>query len=310
MALSQITGPDFICIGMPKAGTAWLYDQLRYHPDFWMPPIKELAYLSQPYVHIMSTQKRLEHLEKPERRDKYTRWANRRENDTRDFDFLNEAANQVGQRRDLEFYISLFRYKEGALSGDISTGYCLLNHKVIKALARRLPDVKILLLVRDPVARTWSQISMWHRTGHLTNELLRDPEALRVFLADPESSDLPESITKTALRFQRSSSPSKIIRHWKRYAPNLPLRAFLLDDIVEKPEETRQDVLAYLGADPEKPSGELAAGHNKKAGGNKLEFDEQTKAVLVEYFRDELRTCAGLFGERAKAWCTQYGIQV
>jgi hypothetical protein len=34
-------GPDFLCVGVPKAGTGWLFDQLNAHPDFWMPPVKE-----------------------------------------------------------------------------------------------------------------------------------------------------------------------------------------------------------------------------------------------------------------------------
>ena len=38
---SRVAGPDFICVGMPKAGTGWLFDQLRYHPDFCVPePVK------------------------------------------------------------------------------------------------------------------------------------------------------------------------------------------------------------------------------------------------------------------------------
>ena len=39
--------PDFLCVGMEKAATRWAYDQLRWadHPDFWMPPVKELRYL-------------------------------------------------------------------------------------------------------------------------------------------------------------------------------------------------------------------------------------------------------------------------
>src|SRR6185295_12624998 len=37
-------GPDFLCIGAQKAGTGWLYEQLRSHPGFWMPPMKELHY--------------------------------------------------------------------------------------------------------------------------------------------------------------------------------------------------------------------------------------------------------------------------
>jgi hypothetical protein len=37
-------GPDFLCVGVHKGGTTWLYQQLDSHPDFWMPPLKELHY--------------------------------------------------------------------------------------------------------------------------------------------------------------------------------------------------------------------------------------------------------------------------
>jgi hypothetical protein len=39
--------PDFLCVGAQKAGTSWLYRQLEPHPDFWMPPVKELHYFDQ-----------------------------------------------------------------------------------------------------------------------------------------------------------------------------------------------------------------------------------------------------------------------
>ena len=45
MSFNTSAGPNFICIGMAKAGTGWLFDQLKHHPDFWMPPIKEFGYL-------------------------------------------------------------------------------------------------------------------------------------------------------------------------------------------------------------------------------------------------------------------------
>ncbi len=41
------TCPDFLCVGAQKAGTTWLYQQLDSHPDFWMPPIKELHYFDE-----------------------------------------------------------------------------------------------------------------------------------------------------------------------------------------------------------------------------------------------------------------------
>jgi hypothetical protein len=46
--LNDFTGdacPDFLCVGAQKAGTSWLYRELEPHPDFWMPPVKELHYL-------------------------------------------------------------------------------------------------------------------------------------------------------------------------------------------------------------------------------------------------------------------------
>jgi hypothetical protein len=43
--MPSVLGTDFLCIGMVKGGTGWLFDQLQFHPDFWMPPIKEMHYL-------------------------------------------------------------------------------------------------------------------------------------------------------------------------------------------------------------------------------------------------------------------------
>jgi hypothetical protein len=37
-------GPDFLCIGLQKAGTRWLYDQLSHAKGVWLPPIKEIGY--------------------------------------------------------------------------------------------------------------------------------------------------------------------------------------------------------------------------------------------------------------------------
>jgi hypothetical protein len=40
--------PDFLGIGVPKAGSTWLYELLRTHPDIWVPPKRrEVRFLSQ-----------------------------------------------------------------------------------------------------------------------------------------------------------------------------------------------------------------------------------------------------------------------
>ena len=36
--------PHFLCIGAQKAGTTWLYDNLKDHPEVWLAPVKEIFY--------------------------------------------------------------------------------------------------------------------------------------------------------------------------------------------------------------------------------------------------------------------------
>src|SRR5690606_11946368 len=45
----QYSFPDFICIGAQKSGTTWLYENLKLHPDIFMPDKKELHYFNLNY---------------------------------------------------------------------------------------------------------------------------------------------------------------------------------------------------------------------------------------------------------------------
>jgi len=36
--------PDFLYIGMPRAGSTWLYEVLRAHPDIYVPPAKDIYF--------------------------------------------------------------------------------------------------------------------------------------------------------------------------------------------------------------------------------------------------------------------------
>jgi hypothetical protein len=38
--------PNFLIIGAEKAGTTWLYDRLKRHPDIFMPEVKEIHYFN------------------------------------------------------------------------------------------------------------------------------------------------------------------------------------------------------------------------------------------------------------------------
>jgi len=284
-------GPDFICVGLPKAGTGWLFDQLNDHPDFWMPPVKELLYLVQPVSKMRFVSKRGEALPNPKGRE---RRIHRSDLDARDRAFLNTARACRNQPMDLARYAELFAPKGELLSGDISPPYWGLTPDMIETVAARFPAAKIVLLVRDPVARAWSRISMAWRSGLFDPGIANDAAKFRAYLADN--------------RKIGGVRASEIAERWRKQAPGLALGIFLFDDIAERPDAALRDILVFLGADPDKRGSNLAADFNRKADTEKLPMSDTARAVLAEHYAHELRASAPAFGGAAAGWAGKYGV--
>lgn len=277
---------------MPKAGTAWLGDQLRRHPQFWMPPVQELGYLGRDAPALRSANRRLQRIYQRAKRNK-PKPLNISETD---LSFLEELAGCTGQSRDIGKYISFFRHKGSKrISGDISPGYSTLEREVIQQLLARLPALSVMLLVRDPVERLWSHINMWHRNRKFDIAVLREPSDFRAYL-------------RTAKMPNEASSPTKIVAHWLGFLPPGRFRYFFFDDIATRPEFVRSEILTFLGADPELGSGDLPASYNRKSQSAKLPLTEQIRAVLVQHCAAEIRACASELGGPAAAWPARYGL--
>src|SRR5207253_633787 len=123
VSLAADPRPDFLCIGAQKAGTSWLYRQLTEHPDFWMPPVKELHYFNL-LGRVPSV-------------------GSARARDDRDRRFL-EAIKRLSARShlDLEDYAGLFAVKGELLSGDITPAYSMLNDEVIERIVSHFPNLR------------------------------------------------------------------------------------------------------------------------------------------------------------------------
>src|SRR4029077_610907 len=229
--------PDFLCVGAQKAGTSWLYRQLEPHPDFWMPPVKELHYLDS--LH------------------RTKRHQSPRLNDDRDACFV-ESIKDLSMRShiDLDRYGRLFSHKGSLLSGDISPAYSTLSDEIIERVVDHFPNLKVEFLARDPVERAWSQLSMGVRLGVINKFDAADPEEVVRNLL------IPGVLAR--------SYPSKIVARWKRYVRPENFRIYFFDDLKEKPAELRRSILRFLGGDPAKPSGRLKPHDNNDAGRDKL----------------------------------------
>lgn len=156
----------FICIGIGKSGTTWLYRVLDIHPDTKMPPVKEINYFQldsrikkasiydrffskhpqliqrrkQSIKVIKKVKKKLKHLKLEGIKDLY--WL---------FNFFFFNQND-------KWYKKLFSSKK--LSGAVSVNYPALSIEDIKRVKKLNPKTKIIIALRDPIDRRWSAIKM------------------------------------------------------------------------------------------------------------------------------------------------------
>lgn len=279
---ATMTGPDFIGIGLQKAGTRWLYNQLENHPDFWMPPIKELHFFDRPFPHPSM-------VAKGDKRGK----RKRHEQSQEFYELIRELPQSA--THDFDTYGRLFSFAAGRLTGDITPAYSRLDAVAIKAIAEHLPQVKAVLMLRDPISRLWSNLNDAAGRDKVDPAAVTDAGVL--------------SRTLKEARYGELSYPSRIHQRWAAYFPETRLRWFFLDDVIAEPEATRTRILRYLGGDPLKKSGDLSLSHNPKSGRPRAEMDGAIRDCLVREFEDELRACARLFGGPAQAWLAKYGIE-
>jgi hypothetical protein len=288
-------GPDFLCIGQQKAGTTWLYDQLQFHPDFWMPPVKELHYLSGGFPHAKMKTDITRAAGTP---NKIRKWQDLREADhkrrldKRDFAFFQSAQALVGRPFSLDGYDSLFVPKAALLSGDISPSYGPMRDEAIATTGARYPDLKVFFFVRDPIERTWSNINKSVRAGTVDGGRLSDVDYLT------------KLATSRAVNAQ--SRGTDIFSRWSKYVAPDRITAFLFDDIAEQPLEVLKRILAMLGVSAKPVAIEPA--YDRKQDHAKIPMSSTARALLVEHYGDEVLACARVFGGAAAGWATRYGL--
>ena len=270
-------GPDFLCIGAHKAGTTWLYQQLDSHPDFWMPPVKELHYFDQ--------LSRVQRAAPPRCRDE------------RDLRFLESIKNLSAEPYiNLDHYARLFEPKASLLSGDISPNYSTLSDEVIRRVVGYFPNLKVIFLARDPVERVWSHLSM--------EVYYRQIEPFDATNID----EVNRNLSRRGMLLR--SYPSAVVAQWKRYVDSEQFRVYFFDDLQRNPVELRRSILRFLGADPDKPGSRLTADYNSWTRMEKLPLTNKVRSHLARFFKKELKTCAARLGGPARDWPARYGFSV
>lgn len=164
--------PGFLVIGVQKGGTSWLWDQLRQHPDIWMPPFKELQFFNTEFIPSHRSWA-VQHCDRAiaKVREKKTSIRNPAKKKLW-YSYLDGISGEP--KLTLEWYRKCFSFplKSGTLLGDVSPAYCTIPDEGVAYVKELLPDAKIIMVVRNPLERMISHFRMkLSRSARLPSEM-------------------------------------------------------------------------------------------------------------------------------------------
>ena len=275
--------PDFIGIGAQKAGTTWLYQNLRPHPRIWI-PWKEIHYFdrkikltSGPYSRLFGEDRR-----------EY-RW------DKRAFHW--EGASLRSLPSDLlwlykyfvpspgdDWYLSLFEPSKGRVAGEITPSYSVLDREMVARVHALTPEAKIIFMMRNPVERAWSQAVMrLTNKGHAVDETTEERFHRRF---GRRASQLRTDYLRT-------------LENWGSFFPEEQIFVGFLEDASLHPEVLLERVYGFLGVDPSfRPPAWAEKVHSTSVGG----MPTSIAVYLARSYLEDLERLSKRFGGYASFW--------
>jgi hypothetical protein len=214
--------PNFFIVGTAKAGTTSLYHYLRQHPQIYMSPVKEPCYFA--------SEIRLENLSEAHRRH-----------------IRLGSAQNTGRPPGWLFstwqeYLELFRGVQNETAvGEASVAY-LWSETSASNIAASLPDAKIIIMLRDPAERAFSQYLHQVAVG-----LVRGPfrkhieECLR---------KRDRTISEHYPLLEVGLYHDQVKRYLDRF-PRKNIRIYWYEEDWREPDRLFADLFQFLGVDKE-----------------------------------------------------------
>jgi hypothetical protein len=196
--------PTFLVIGAYKSGTTALHHALRVHPEVFVPAYKEPGY----------------------------------------FAFADRAdpGNPAYGRsvHDEARYLALFddAPTDARAVGEVSPEY-LLNPAAPASIARRVPDVKLLAVLRHPVDRAFSDWVMYVRDGRERHS----------FVDAIEMQDERRARGDATGHYLEAGEYGRQLHRYLERFPREHLNVWLYDDLVADEVQTLREVYSAIGVD-------------------------------------------------------------
>ena len=183
------------------------------------------------------------------------------------------------------------------ISGE-ATPYYLLHPLVPVRVARTLPDVRLIALLREPVERAYSHYQLMRRERR---EPLSFPEAIA---AEEKrlAGEVERILAEPSYRSRKHRNFSYVTRglyadqleRWFEHFPREQLLVLRAEDLLASPAETYSEVLEFLGLQPH--SLEDFVRHNRPETPAPAPIEPDLRSRLQERFVEPNMRLAALLG--------------
>jgi len=273
---AAMAAPHFICIGAHKAGTTWLYENLKRHPSVWLPPIKELHYFDGMPGLPKVAQRLNEAIKEIVEIGRIP--------DPAKLDLMRKYV--LVQPKDFAWYRSLFEPAGERLAGDMTPAYATLAGPVVGRIRELLPDCRIIFIMRNPIERAWS---------HFRSNAEKAKVDMTAVGLDTirRQIDSPSSQIRTAY--------TRTIETWEQSFPRDRILYLFYDDLLADRDSFLDAVCRFLGI----PFDKRHFADTRDAVVNRsmvLEIDPSVRAYLARKYHEEIRALQRRFGGHTDRW--------
>ncbi|NEP63055.1 MAG: sulfotransferase [Symploca sp. SIO2G7] len=204
--------PNFMIVGPQRTGTTWLYWSLRQHPQISFARPKELFY----------------------------------------FNFLDMPDFPMYRSSELSWYLQFFRenpvrylwknfttlryhgeFYRPKIRGEATATYAAMKIELIKDVLTLNPDIKIILMIRNPIDRAWS---------HAKKDLLKEAGKKFDEVSDQEFEQFFNDPYQLAC-----GQYTAMIDKWSSCLPQGNLFVGFYDDIQQASEQLLSRIFDFLG---------------------------------------------------------------
>ena len=207
---------NLLIVGVPKAGTSSLFTYLAQHPDVCGSHKKEIGH----------------------------------------FNYFNPRRHAVDRRPPIESYVAHFAHCGGQRYAlEATPSYCYKGQAVIDAIRELLPDPKVVITLRNPTDRLWSDYTFQRSLGNIPkirsfDEYLRACEQRR---KDWTDHTLTSHLQGLLIGFYADYVPAWLDSF------GTDARVIFSDDLAREPTVVLKNLFEWLEIDPEIPAIDLDA---------------------------------------------------